>query len=223
MSSILYIGPSWAARSYDTVEGSESEFTNLIKELELDVDVIDLSKRGLTNNDCLMRINKINTPFKGIIWVYCEPIEEVSHNLKQSLIESNNFWAIREKINQRIMSSINALNCPVALIGAHSDVGIKDYKNITVIHPSWQKFLANEVGVELNHGWGAEIAHRIAMYEFPKSRPSREFIDYTSDTLRAWNQMEMLGVFRGVHPNRKGNEIFAKEIKSNIQSFINNL
>jgi len=35
--------------------------------------------------------------------------------------------------------------------------------------------------------------------------------------------MEMLGVFNGCHPNRKGNELFAKEIKPSIYSFINDL
>jgi len=224
MSSILYVGPSWAVRSFDTVEGSEDDFTNLIQELNLDV--MNLAKSDYSNTQCLTAVKnhiKDNKDIRGIIWVYCEPILDVPHELKKTVIESDNFWSIREIVNQRILSQINNLNIPVGLIGGHSDIVNCDYSNITVIHPSWQKFLAENVGVSLKHGWGAEVAHRYAMYEIKDSSPSKPFVFEVSDTLKSWSEMEMLGVFRGVHPNKKGNILFAKEIANNIQSFINNL
>ncbi len=221
MKKILYVGPSWAFRSYDTIEGSESNYTNLLKELE--VSAVDLSKPGLSNMECLDCVNQYKDHYDAILWVYCEVIADSLHEQKQNLIEAKNFWELRNEMNQNTLNMIDQLDCPVGLIGAHSDIVDCNYKNITVIHPSWQKFLANQVGVELKHGWGAEVAHRYAMYEFKKSKPSKAMVDLTSDTLRSWTQMEMLGVWFGVHPNRNGNELFAKEIKNSVQSFINNL
>jgi hypothetical protein len=221
MKKILYVGSSCAYRSYDTMDGTESDYTNLLKELELSA--VNLSRRGLSNMECLDLVNQYEGHYDAIIWVYCEVISDCLHEFKQNFIESENFWALRSKMNQKILDMINRLGCPVGLIGGHSDVVDCNQTNITVIHPSWQKFLANQVGVDLEHGWGAEVAHRYAMYEFKKSKPSKAMIDLTSDTLRAWTQMEMSGVWFGVHPNRKGNELFAKEIKSSVQSFINNL
>jgi hypothetical protein len=221
MKKILYVGPSWAFRSYDTVEGSESDYTNLLKELELSA--VNLSKPGLSNMECLDLVNQYEGHYDAILWVYCEVITDCLHTLKQNLIESENFWELRNEMNQKTLNMINQLNCPVGLIGAHSDITDCNHKNITVIHPSWQKFLANQVDVDLKHGWGAEVAHRYAMFEFKKSKPSKAMIDFTSGTLQAWTQMELSGVWRGVHPNKNGNELFAKEIKNNVQSFINNL
>lgn len=221
MKKILYVGPSWAFRSYDTVEGSESDYTNLLKELELSA--VNLSKPGLSNMECLDLVNQYEGHYDAILWVYCEVIADCLDELKQNLIESENFWELRNKINQNNLNMIDQLNRPVGLIGAHSDITDCNHKNITVIHPSWQKFLANHVGVKLDHGWGAEIAHRYAMYEFKQSKPSKPLVNLISDTFKSWTELELSGVWSGVHPNRKGNELFAKEIKSSVQSFINNL
>ncbi len=222
MKNILYIGPSWAVRSYDTVEGSESNYTNLL--MELNLNAVNLAQRGWSNMQCLDCIKDYTSSFDAILWVYCEPILDVLHKNKKNLIESNNFWELRNNINADTLSMINQLNCPVGLIGGHSDiVDCDSYNNITAIHPSWQKFLANYVGINLEHGWGAEVAHRYAMYEFKNSRPSKDMINKTADTLNIWTQLELLGVWRGVHPNKKGNQLFAKEITSNVQLFVSNL
>lgn len=219
---IFYIGPSWAVRSFDTVEGSEENYTNLLK--EWNIDARNLSKLGLSNENCLGIIRRQSLDnCKGIIWVYCEPILQVEHEFKQALIEDEDFWAAREKINQQTFKWMNELNIPIGLIGGHSDIVHCNQPNIEVIHPSWQKFLADEVGVDLEHGWGAEIAHRYATYEFPGTTPSWACVDLICDTFTSWTKMELTGMFRGCHPTKKGNELFAKEIKSNIDNFIKNL
>ena len=50
----------------------------------------------------------------------------------------------------------------------------------------------------------------------------KEFVNKTADTLHSWTKMELSNIFCGVHPNKKGNELFAKEIKNSVDSFINN-
>jgi len=226
MKKIAYIGPSWALRSFDTPEGSEEKFTNLT--LELKLDVTNLADFGTSNISCLNKLLYENQhrKFDAVIWVYCNILHDIPQLLpitKRQFIESENFWSIREEANQQILAKINNLYCPVALIGASSDIVNCDYPNITVIHPSWQKFLADQVGVKLEHGWEAEVAHRWILQDERGANPSRELVFKTSETLRAWNKMDMLGVFNFCHPNRKGNELFAKEIKSSVYSFINHL
>lgn len=226
MKKIAYIGPSWAVRSFDTPHGDEENYTNLA--MELGLDVVNLAKFGDSNLGCLKRLldKQKETKFDAVIWIYCNILGNIPHlssMTKRQFIESENFWSIREEANQQILAKINNLPCPVALIGAHSDIVNCNHNNITVIHPSWQQWLAGQVGVNLSLGWEAEVAHRWILEDERGARPSRELVFKTSETLRAWNKMDTLGVFNFCHPNRKGNELFAKEIKPSVYSFINDL
>ena len=102
MKKILYVGPSWAARSFDTPEGSELEYTNLAQELNIAVD--NRSKSALSNLAILNQILSTDYKelYKGIIWVYSEPIgdltslqsytTQLNHITPISFIESENFW-----------------------------------------------------------------------------------------------------------------------------------
>jgi hypothetical protein len=232
MKKILYVGPSWAARSYDTPEGSESDFTNLVKELNLDVD--NQAKIGTSNLYILKTLpSNYQDLYRGIIWVYAEPLtdltslghytQNLNHITPDALIKSENFWEMREEINQFILSKLSNIKCPIGFIGAHGDVPESNYSNFVTIHPSWQKFLANHVGVQLDDGWGAEVSHRSIMTEYAHVTPSKAIINKISDTFASWHKLELNRVFNWCHPNKKGNNLFAKEIANNVQSFINNL
>ena len=233
MKKILYVGPSWAARSFDTPEGSELEYTNLAQELNIAVD--NRSKSALSNLAILNQILSTDYKelYKGIIWVYSEPIgdltslqsytTQLNHITPISFIESENFWEMRKEINNYILTEISKIDCPIGLIGAHGDINDCNHSNITVIHPSWQKFLAEQSGLALDDGWGAEVAHRYIMTEYKDAMPSRNIVNKISDTFSIWHKMELNRVFNWCHPNKKGNELFAKEIANSVQSFINNL
>ena len=54
----IYIGPSWAARSYDTYDDTDTVTTNIAKELELEV--IDLATPGYTNYQLLKKLQSGN-------------------------------------------------------------------------------------------------------------------------------------------------------------------
>ena len=233
MKKILYVGPSWANRSFDTPEGDESEYTNLAQELNISVD--NFSKSALTNLAIINHIIPKNYKelYQGIIWVYSEPIGDLSslhryttdlnYITPKTFIESEDFWEMRKETNRYILKEMSKINCPIGLIGAHSDIENCNHSNITVIHPSWQKFLAQYTSVTLEDGWGAEVAHRYIMTEYKDITPSHNIVNKISDTFAAWHKMELHRVFNWCHPNKKGNELFAKEIKSSVQSFINNL
>lgn len=224
MSDLLYVGPSWANRSYDTPMGDETDYTNIYRELKLDV--VDLSLKCSSNLNFLERLDKnkagnYKQKYKGIIWVYCEPLLDVIN--KQVCLESENFWNLRSECNQYILNQINNLDVPVAIIGAHSDIVDCNYSNITVIHPSWQKFLADYCNFNLTHGWGCEVGHRFIVEEFPDAKPSKSAVDYISDTWASWCKLDLNRVFCWCHPNRLGTELFANEIKSNLLSWVKNL
>jgi hypothetical protein len=233
MKNILYVGPSWAARSFDTPDGAELDYTNIVKELNLSVN--NLSKSGMSNLAVYNLVDKhLTNDIDGIIWVYCEPLGDITnfHRYDSQLaktvnpkncIESENFWDIREELNQYILTKIAELPCPVALIGSHSDITINDHGNISVIHPSWQKYLASQVGTNLEHGWGAEVLHRLIMKEFKELKPSYAAVEKISSTFSAWHTMELNQVFNWCHPNKKGNQLFANEISNNLNLWINNL
>jgi hypothetical protein len=233
MKKILYVGPSWAYRSFDSPEGSELEYTNLVQELNISVD--NLSKSALSNLEIINQVIPKNYKdlYKGIIFVYSEPIGDLTslqhyttnlnHITPATFIESENFWEMRKEINRYVLTEMSQIECPIGLIGAHSDVEDCNYNNITVIHPSWQKFLAQYTSVTLEDGWGAEVAHRYIMTEYKDITPSRNIVNKISDTFSAWHKMELNRVFNWCHPNKKGNELFAKEIANSVQSFINNL
>ena len=226
--NILYVGPSWAARSYDTHDASESDYTSLYKELSLqNLNIINMSQAGASNQFFLDFLNSPNQPhsykvkYDAIIWVYCEPMTSIID--KKSFLQSEDFWALRAEANRQLLDKIANLGVPVAMIGGHSDIEDCNYSNLEIIHPSWQKFLAESVGVKLTNGWGCELPHKLLLIDYPKLKPSKNLVNRVSDTWRAWCEMDLNGVFCWCHPNKLGNELFAREIEQKIQTWIKNL
>lgn len=228
MTNILYVGPSWANRSYSTHDASETDFTSLYRELSLDkFNIVDLSKPGMSNQYFIDLLSSPNQPhsykckYDAIIWVYCEPIIESKD--RQTLLTSENFWQMREQTNKNILNQISQLGVPVAMIGAHSDIENCNYANLEIVHPSWQKFLAEYADVKLDVGWGCEVAHKWLLVDYPKLKPSKNLVNSVSDTWRAWCELDLNGVFCWCHPNKLGNELFAREIEQKIQTWIKNI
>jgi hypothetical protein len=217
----IYIGPSWAVRSFDTPDDTDTEITSIAKELELDV--INLSSLGHSNRMLLQKLKsylKQNPQAKSnpIIWFYSEPFIDAwwyEDCPEETFIQSPDWYELRSSTNKKILKEIANLNHPIALIGAHSDIVDCDHSNIEVIHPSWQKFLASTCDVELDCGWGAEIAHRIISNN-PGIKPSYGIVDAVTDTFNSWHRLEMNHLFQICHPNILGNQLFAKEIKDSL-------
>jgi len=221
MKRLAYTGSSWAARGFDNpVEQDPNGGTNLVKELNLQV--TNLSEFSSSNSSCYEKLKNHNDKFDAVLWVYCEPFNEISPGDLSLIIKKENWIEVRKDINYQILKKINGLGCPVGLIGGPSDVFDCDFDNITVIHPSWQKFLAEQNNVDLDLGWGADVAHSAIVYN-QDTAPCRSAVQAISDTFKSWNQLELYGLFRWVHPNTKGNQLFAKEIKHSVKCFIDGL
>lgn len=221
----IYIGPSWANRSFDTPDDTDSEITSLIKEWNLEP--INLSQCAFTNGMLLEKIKSFfnKNPYARsipIVWLYAEPLTDsyrYGEPPVEEILEREDWWEIRKRVSNHILDDIAALGNPVALIGSHSDVPDCDHKNITVLHPSWQKFLAKETGGNLENGWGGDVAHRLIMSD-QRIKPSHSIVDAIVDLFAHWHRLELHGVFQICHPNVRGNKIFAQAIESDVKNWL---
>ena len=227
-----YTGPSWAASSYP----ADAASTNLAKEWNFQY--INCARPGSTVLTCL-DVVKITPAFLPLIWVYHEPLgclTEATGLTTAQLIQRSDWKDIWEECNQYCLKKIASLNRPVLLIGGHSDIVNCTHSNITVGTESWQKFLANAAGMSIEdqqidvkmddggnfkvqHCWGAEVIHRF-MHKNPDITPSIEITNAVWDIFFFWKELEKSNLFYEVHPNKRGNELFASFLKPTIAKFL---
>jgi hypothetical protein len=226
--NILYLGPSWAMRSYNTPNNTDTEITNIAQELQLDV--IPMAEEGGSNRFLLKKLHrhlKNNPQHKHvpIIWFYAEPFLDswwYDDCVLEKFIQTPNWNEIRSSTNQKILKEIAELDHPVALIGSHSDIFDCNHSNISVIHPSWQKFLAGTCNIKFDRGWGAEVAHK-SIISNPDVKPSYSLVDAITETFNSWHKFEMNHLFQICHPNILGNKLFAQEIKTPLFNWLNKI
>ena len=239
LPQFIYTGPSWAAHSYDDPD-KIVEPTNLA--IQWGVEHVDLSQAGSSVMRNAIQIEsyfKTNTKLP-IIWVYNEPIlnlHDVTGLTVQEFLRRSDWQNVWRECNNQCLQRIASLGCPVLLIGAHSDVIGCDYPNITVAHPSWQRWLAKKAGfkvindqtiyVKMYDGgnfsfdrcWGAEIVQK-HIYENPDINPPDGMVKSVWDILEFWNQLSRAGWFSGCHPTRLAHEEFAKFLLPTVTKFL---
>ena len=243
----LYLGPSWAVQSYESVQGLGDPIkTNLAIELEL-ADYTLLAGYANSNFDQLsqakifMQTNKQLQPFNAV-FVTANALQDGWKIYQKSQIEfakdflfANDPLDIVQDLEQKFYQQLQTLDIPVALIGAHTDVTCKSHNNITVIHPSWQNFLAQQCGLNSFYGWAADVAHRwlqgtvIPDHGPPvhfemETQPSPAVVDLVHSMITVnWYQLEKNKLFVGNHPNILGNQLFAKEIADSFNKWVDNV
>jgi len=240
----LYLGPSWAVQSFETTHGLDDPVkTNLAQELEL-TNYTSLALYACSNLDQLqlaqefMQQNPELAPFR-IVFVMANSLQDgykisgVSQvEFARAFLTSEDPIGITKTLEQQFYHRVNSVGVPVALIGAHTDVECESFDNITVIHPSWQNFLGQQCGLNSFYGWPAEIGHRwlqgIAIPEYgpPEhfelgTNPSKVLVNEVHELLNIkWKIFEKNKLWTGVHPNIRGNQLFAQEIKQSVNNWI---
>jgi len=231
----IYAGPSWAARSFDTLNGSESNFTNLA--MQWGIPYYDISLCGRSNIVSLHHIRKalqeqtISTP---VIFILAEPLMDIDIikvlvpiDACIELLQCADIHVFRNNLLHNFLIKLNQLDIPVGLIGGHTDVTdeqVATFKNLTVIDSSWQQFLSDRSIQQPILGWGAEVAHRIITHKrLSNIRASSNTLQPTLDQLALWDQLESYPtpLFTAYHPNCKGTVQYAAYLKSKVQYFIN--
>jgi len=244
----LYCGPSWAVQSFETPSGdNDTVKTNLAQELEL-TDYTSLAQCACSNWDQLHRTKEFMqqhpelAPFR-IVFVTANTLQDGYETFGMSRVEFAKFFLLStnpdnivKSLEQNFYKELNALDIPVALIGAHTDITCESHDNITVIHSSWQNFLAQKCNIpnlDQNsfYGWPAEIANLWLQGAYSPERglpvkfdlganPSHEVVFFIDRTLSQWTTMETNNLFQGVHPNIRGNQLFAQEIKQSVNNWL---
>jgi len=155
----------------------------------------------------------------------CDPLVAILHNVpaQHEYLQSNNHLAVRQDLLHEQLRAMNDLGLSIGIVGAHSDIrqqDINNFSNLSIIHPSWQNFLADKVNVQSrNYNWGYEIAH-VMFRVFPEIKPNDRLVMDMYDGLDFWQQLEKENVFCDVHPNKQGNIQFAELIKQRVIDFI---
>ena len=226
-----YTGPSWAASSYPI---EDENATNLAK--LWNIAHIDQSAHG---SDAMQNLHSLKKTKGPIIWIYNEPIgvlKRATNMEKKEFLTRDDWKEIWQECNQFCLNSIARLGRPVLLFGAHSDIVDCDHANIVVGHKSWQRFLAEKAGMITRKGkinvtmddggsysfrqcWGAEVVHR-TMHENPDIRPNESLTDDVWDIFFFWKQLEKQDLFNDVHPNLRGNKLFAEYTKPMVEKFL---
>lgn len=238
IEQFIYTGPSWAARSFD-IPGSHADNnqTNLAKEWQ--IPFVNISQSGTTILNRVSAVNKLGSNKLPIIWIYNEPIGNLTDITKLSFLEfiQRADWKdIWKECNQHCLQAINNIGRSVLLIGAHSDIVDCNYDNITIGYPSWQKWMAEQAGLKVDsntvyvkmddggdffvsHCWGAEVVHKF-IHEHPEITPSIEIVNAIWDIFFFWKELEKADLFYEVHPNRQATTQFAKLLLPTVEKFL---
>lgn len=228
----VYTGPSWAASSYPI----DHKSTNLAQQWGFEYH--NVSKGAHSVLDCVNSVRELDTGLP-VIWIYNEPLIDLKTitGLGFDQFMTRPDWLdIWHKCNDSCLEAISSLDVPVLLIGAHSDVIDCHYPNITVGCASWQKWLAQQANMPITDGvvtvkmddggdfllsraWGAEILHKF-MHQHPEVDPVPDLVNNVWDIFFFWKQLEKADLFFEVHPNRRGNELFAEYLLPTVTNFL---
>ena len=224
MEKFIYTGPSWGELSYEPMQDFDvwPNYTNLA--VEWNIPCYNVARRANNNYQCIDSVKSLNKDLP-VVWIMCEPLVAILHNVpaQHEYLQSTNHLAFRQNLLHEQLSAMNDLGLPIGIVGAHSDIRQEDiynFSNLSIIHPSWQNFLASQVGVESrDYNWGYEIAH-VMFRVFPEVKPNDQLVMDMFDGLDFWKQLEKERVFCDVHPNKQGNIKFAEFIKQQVTDFI---
>jgi hypothetical protein len=231
----IYAGGSWAGSSFP----QDLDATNLSR--EWNIPCVNVSQPGLSVLSELKEIKQaLKTNPLPVIWVYNEPLRDVKQTTglwMLEFIQRADWRELSKKSNQFCLEKINALGVPVLLIGGGRDITDCEFENITVGHPSWQKWLAEQAGMSVVDGvidvnisstgknykltncWGYESV-QAAIHENQNIRPDPELVDTIFDIILFWEELQKRDWFFEVHPNKRGNVEFAKFLKPVVDKFL---
>jgi len=238
----LYLGPSWAVQSYESWNGDTDTIkTNLAQELRLEnytqlANYSESNMRQLNRAIEFMQQHPELAPFR-LLFVMSSSLHDAPvlrsgtrEEFAMVFLRSKNPIDLLQDLERGFYDRICQLGIPVGLIGAHTDVVDYDFPpHVTVIHPSWQNFLGNQSGLDPFLGWPCEIANLWLQgrldygRHIPMVDPSKELVFEIDQQFKRWDILEQNKLWCGVHPNLRGNQLFAKHIADSFNKWIDNV
>lgn len=230
---MIFAGDSWAIRAF-TPENYETRIggyhrpgdVRLAEFWGVDYDLCLAGGQGnLVILDKLVDMKLDNT--RPIIWVYTEPGRDygrITGKPEFEWISSEDIFNIRHELDVIILKEIRKkLPNPIGFIGGLSDidVALTESLGFTVLHPSWQHWIARKLN-RLEHftfGWGAaDIGWRMHQNNIIPSKVATFAWD---DIVKEWWTWEQLGYFYKEHPTPRACQEFAEYLKLTVLEYLN--
>jgi hypothetical protein len=224
-----YIGPTWADRSFDNDTAPTTNFA-----LEWDIPYtpqVFLSAPPLTIARSVNLDNRL-----PIVWVYSDPwgnIESITGMTRAEYVQRGDWFSIWQECNRYIFQTISKLGPPVFLIGTHCDIVDCDYSNITIAHPSMQKWMAQAAGIDVVDGVihlpqdNVQIKHCVAMelyfkffYDHPEIVVDSVLHEHIINQWVLWDKLSTAGLMFDYHPTRRSYIGFAKSLYLKLTNFL---
>jgi hypothetical protein len=225
----FFIGDSWASKAFNEHNHEEREpnadDVRLSDLWSLDYNYKSLGGKG--NLDCMDHVISMNLPPElPIVWIYTEPGRDYARVYNDQnphgWLTRDDYFDIRPKLEKQILIKIkNHIPNPIALIGGLSDVDVDlaDSLGYTVIHPSWQQWIATQIGVELKQGWGApDLLWR--MHTDNVAQPSKTSTYECLDWLKFYKSAESADYMFMYHPTLRANREFGEYLRPQITEWI---
>ena len=238
----LYLGPSWAVQSYESLYGYDDPVkTNLAKELNFN-NYTQLAHYGDSNLTQLNKAKKFISdnidlgPFR-IFFVVNTSLDDSAEFYKTNLADFAKTFLLStipltlvKELEILFYKELEQLDMPIAVVGSHTD--IVDYtfnNNVTVIDPSWQNFIGSQCGVERFFGWPAAMGHAWMQGSLNGTGhynvdfdPSMEVVFEINRVFDYWTSFVDAGLWCGVHPNIQGNQLYANHIREKVNQWFDN-
>lgn len=223
-----YVGPTWAQRSFDP-PGIEP--TNLAE-----VWKIPYNKRFYPSTPPGRIVDLVaeDGAHRPIVWVYSDPwgdIPRLTGCTFQEYVSRSDWFDVWREANQQVLRKINSLGVPVFLIGAHCDIIDCDFSNITIACQSWQKHMADQIGLlagdtirienrSIDHCVAQEIYFRY-FHENPNVPVSDDLKNYIIDLWMLWKRFHDNGIMYEHHPTKESYQNLAKHLEHTMTTWIN--
>jgi hypothetical protein len=229
---LFFIGDSWASK------GFTEQNHNIYEPSPTDIKLPDFwsvpyknhSLGGKGNLVCLDYLLEQKLPADlPIVWVYTEPGRDyarITGNADNNAwLSKEDYFTIRPELDKYILKEIqNRLPNPIAFIGGLSDVDVALAEGLGfhVLHPSWQKWMADRINFNLDQGWGApDLMWR--MKSNGVKRPAKTLTFKCINWLKFYKQVEIDGYMHMYHPSVRSNKEFGKYLEPQLINWIGNL
>lgn len=228
----LFVGGSWAEKGFTEANWNQHialpNDKNLASYWPIEATTIVCGGKG--NLEILNKILELNVdPTLPIIWIWTEPGRDygrITGKDEFDWMRSENIFAIRQELSEFILKEIkNKLPNPIGLIGGCTDViiDLAENLNFTVLHDSWQRWIAETLGRTnyFTFGWcAADIGWRM---DYNNVKPSKAAVFAWDDLVKEWCMWEDLGYFCHEHPTPLANEQFAKYLEPKLIKWLQNV
>jgi len=225
----ILCGDSWAEKAYNDNNYNKYEKT------DQDVCISDMltgnystcTVPGYGNLCVLDELVKMDIdPDIPLLWIFTEPGRDWSrvYNVDEfDWLKLENYTELRQECIDLILKEISCtIKNPIAFIGGLSDftAQIELPPNWTVLHKSWQEFIANQLpDSRFNFGWGAsDVGWRMFSDNIV---PSQQLTFMWDEQIKEWCYWEENGYFCHEHPTLKATYEFAEFISEDFNQWLN--